>query len=130
MYELWLEDKLVIKPDIKDKLHAIPNFIQFYWKTKELIKKTTKVIMQLKNEHDDTLIKNMFNKSTNIPSLSTAVNPSILRLIEEDDKADMNELGPVFQTSGPCVQSLFVKFTASIIVLKRIKKEKLKSFNY
>ncbi|CAO3607218.1 unnamed protein product [Mucor hiemalis] len=46
IYELWLEDILEIKPGIDDKLEAIPNFIQFYWKTKELLKQTSRIVME------------------------------------------------------------------------------------
>lgn len=100
IYELWLEDILEIKPSIDDKLEAIPNFIQFYWKTKELLKQTSKIVMELKKEHEATLVKNMFKKSSDLTSLSTIVNPSILRLIEDEDKAGMAELGPVFKSRG------------------------------
>ena len=100
IYEFWLEGILEIKPSIDDKLEAIPNFVQFYWKTKELLKQTSRIVMELKKEHDATLVKNMFKKSSDLTSLSTIVNPSILRLIEGEDKAGMAELGPVFKSRG------------------------------
>lgn len=100
IYELWLEDILEIKPGIDDKLEAIPNFIQFYWKTKELLKQTSRLVMELKKEHEATLVKSMFKKSSDLTSLSTIVNPSILRLIDDEDKASMAELGPVFKSRG------------------------------
>ncbi|KAG1471658.1 hypothetical protein G6F56_001993 [Rhizopus delemar] len=31
MFELWLEDMLYIKPDIDDKLDALPRFLKFFW---------------------------------------------------------------------------------------------------
>ncbi|KAI8091742.1 hypothetical protein BDF21DRAFT_449119 [Thamnidium elegans] len=100
IYELWLEDILEIKPDIDDKLEAIPNFVQFYWKTKELLKQTSRIVMELKKEHDATLVRNMFKKSSDLTSLSSIVNPSILRLIEDEDKVGMAELGPIFESRG------------------------------
>ncbi|KAG2203447.1 hypothetical protein INT47_008174 [Mucor saturninus] len=100
IYELWLEDILEIKPSIDDRLEAIPNFIQFYWKTKELLKQASRIVIKLKKEHEATLVKNIFKKSSDLTSLSTIVNPSILRLIEDEDKAGMDELGSVFKSRG------------------------------
>ncbi|RCI00582.1 hypothetical protein CU097_014708 [Rhizopus azygosporus] len=100
IYELWLEDFLEIKPDIDDKLEAIPNFLQFYWKMKKLLKETSKMAMELKKEHDSTLIENRFKPSSFLSSLSLMVNLSILRLTEEKDKAGMNNLGPLFFPKG------------------------------
>ncbi|KAG1053460.1 hypothetical protein G6F43_004462 [Rhizopus delemar] len=34
LYEFWLEDRLTIKPSIKDKSEALPGFIRFYWNMK------------------------------------------------------------------------------------------------
>lgn len=96
IYDLWLEDSLEIKPGISDKLEAIPNFHQFYWKIKELLKETSRMVMELKKEHDSTLMKNMFQSSSCLSSLSLIVNPSILRLTEEEDKSGMVDLGPFF----------------------------------
>jgi hypothetical protein len=100
IYELWLEGFLEIKPDIDDKLEAIPNFLQFYWKMKELLKETSRMVMDLKKEHSSTLIENRFKSSCFLTSLSLMVNPSILRLTEEKDKAGMTNLGPLFFSKG------------------------------
>lgn len=54
--------------------------------------------MELKKDHDATLVRNMFKISSDLTS--TIVNPSILRLIEDEDKADMDELGPIFKSRG------------------------------
>ncbi|ORE15906.1 hypothetical protein BCV71DRAFT_184482, partial [Rhizopus microsporus] len=94
IYELWLKDLLEIKPDIDDKLEAIPNVLQFCWKKKKLLKETSRM------EHDSTLIENRFKPSSFLSSLSLIVNPSILRLTEEKDKAGMNNLGPLFFPKG------------------------------
>jgi hypothetical protein len=34
LYEFWLEDKLIIKPNIEDKSEALPDFVNFYWNMK------------------------------------------------------------------------------------------------
>ncbi|CEI95008.1 hypothetical protein RMCBS344292_09209 [Rhizopus microsporus] len=100
IYELWLEDFLEIKPDINDKLEVIPNFLQFYWKMKKLLKETSKMAMELKKEHDSTLIENRFKSSCFLSSLLFMVNLSILCLTEEKDKADMANLGSLFFPKG------------------------------
>ncbi|KAI9487730.1 MAG: hypothetical protein EXX96DRAFT_593713 [Benjaminiella poitrasii] len=82
IYDLWLEDTLEIKPDIGDKLDAIPILLGNE--------------RDLKKEHDSTLMKNIFKFSSCLRSLSIIVNPSILHLTEEEDKAGMSELGPLF----------------------------------
>lgn len=96
IYEFWLEEFLEIKPDIDDRLEAIPNFLQFYWKMKDLSKKASRMVMELKKEHDSTLIEYRFKSSSCLHSLSLAANPSILRLTEDGDKVDMANLGPLF----------------------------------
>ncbi|CEJ02834.1 hypothetical protein RMCBS344292_16828 [Rhizopus microsporus] len=50
IYELWLKDLLEIKPDIDDKLEAIPNVLQFCWKKKKLLKETSRMVMELKKK--------------------------------------------------------------------------------
>jgi hypothetical protein len=96
IYKLWLENLLEIKPDIGDKLEAIPNFLQSYWKMKDLLKETSRMMMELKKEHDSILIENRFKSSSYLNSLSFIVNPSILRLTEEEDKTGMANLGTLF----------------------------------
>jgi hypothetical protein len=49
-----------------------------------------------KQEHDSTLIRHRFNHTDSNTPLSVRVNPSILRLIEDQDKADTANLGPVY----------------------------------
>ncbi|KAG1446285.1 hypothetical protein G6F46_011926 [Rhizopus delemar] len=95
LYEFWLEDRLTIKPSIEDKSEALPGFIRFYWNMKCLLKETVDEILQLKKEHNETLIKRRFDDSP-FSSLSSLVNPSILRLTEEEDKSGMSLLGPFF----------------------------------
>jgi transcription termination factor NusB len=59
-----------------------------------LLKESVNQILQLKKEHNETLIKRRFDDSP-FSSLSL-VNPSILRLTEEEDKPGMSLLGPFF----------------------------------
>ncbi|KAG1038176.1 hypothetical protein G6F43_012732 [Rhizopus delemar] len=51
---------------------------------------------QLKKEHTEYLVKNRFSGATPSTTLSTIVNPSILKLTEEDDKTGMHSLGPFY----------------------------------
>lgn len=86
VYDLWSEDSLEITPGIGDKLEAIPNFLQFYWRMKEPLKETSKTAIDLKKEHGCTLMGNMFNSSSCLNSLSLTVHPSILRLMKKKIK--------------------------------------------
>ena len=47
VYELWLEDMLLIKPDIEDKLEAMPAIINFFWNFKANIIRTLIVCFSL-----------------------------------------------------------------------------------
>ncbi|KAG1466888.1 hypothetical protein G6F56_004605 [Rhizopus delemar] len=96
IYELWLEDTLYIKPDIDDKLDALPRFLNFFWGMKCLLTESILGFAQLKKEHTEYLVNNRFNGVTPSHTLSTIVNPSILKLLEEDDKAGMHLLGPFY----------------------------------
>lgn len=54
------------------------------------------LLQKLKDEHNESLYENRFSNSLPSNTLSTIVDPSILRLIESDDKSGMNLLGPFF----------------------------------
>ncbi|GAA5802685.1 hypothetical protein HPULCUR_008159 [Helicostylum pulchrum] len=99
IYELWLERMMLIKPDVDDKPESLPSFLKFFWGMKCNLITTTSTIAQLKKEHNDILIKNRFNPNAPSDSLSTIVNPSILKLTEED-KTGMHLLGPFFSTTS------------------------------
>jgi hypothetical protein len=47
VYELWLEDMLLIRPDIEDKLEAMPAIINFFWNFKANITCTLIVCFSL-----------------------------------------------------------------------------------
>ncbi|KAG1489126.1 hypothetical protein G6F48_011629 [Rhizopus delemar] len=96
VFELWLEDILYIKPDIDDKLDAFPSFLKFFWGMKCLLAESVLNFSQLKKEHTEYLVKNRFSGATPSTTLSTIVNPSILKLTEEDDKTGMHSLGPFY----------------------------------
>ncbi|KAI7891202.1 uncharacterized protein EV154DRAFT_509002 [Mucor mucedo] len=51
IFELWLEDTLYIKPDIDDKLDALPRFLKFFWRMKCLLTESILGFAQLKKEH-------------------------------------------------------------------------------
>ncbi|KAG2235784.1 hypothetical protein INT48_001010 [Thamnidium elegans] len=96
IFELWLEDMLYIKPGIDDKLDALPRFLKFFWGMKCLLTENISGFAQLKKEHNEYLVNNTFNGVTPSQTLSTIINPSILKLLEEDDKAGMHFLGPFY----------------------------------
>ena len=60
-----------------------------------MVKESVNEILQLEKEHNENLIKGRFDDSP-FSSLSSLVNPSILRLTEEEDKPGMSLLGPFF----------------------------------
>ncbi|KAG1176736.1 hypothetical protein G6F46_002079 [Rhizopus delemar] len=102
VYELWLEDMLLIRPDIEDKLEALPAFINFFWNFKCLLSESISNISQLKKENAAALVKSRF-KAVEFGSLSSMINASILKLTEEEDKAGMSALGPFYSNpSSPC----------------------------
>ncbi|KAG1471181.1 hypothetical protein G6F56_002270 [Rhizopus delemar] len=91
---------MLVKPYIDDKLESLPSFLKFFWSTKCNLTKTISVIAQLKKEYNAALVKNRFNPNAPSNTLSTIVNPSILKLTEEEDKAGMHLLGPFFSTTS------------------------------
>ncbi|KAG1560891.1 hypothetical protein G6F49_002300 [Rhizopus delemar] len=84
-YELWLEGRLDINPRFGSKVAELPKIISFYWLLKCLLEDSVKSISALKNEHMKKL-KELRFASFPSKSLSTIINPSILRLVEEEDK--------------------------------------------
>ncbi|KAI7890293.1 uncharacterized protein EV154DRAFT_538429 [Mucor mucedo] len=95
-YELWLEGRLDINPNFECKLEQPPKFVKFYWLLKCLLEDSVENISTLKDDHCQKLKEFRF---TSFPSenLSTVVNPSILKLVEEDDKVGMHQLGPFYE---------------------------------
>ncbi|KAG2203375.1 hypothetical protein INT47_010073 [Mucor saturninus] len=96
IFELRLKDTLYIKPDIDDKLDALPHFLKLFWDMKCLLTESILGFAQLKKVHTEYLVNNRFNGVTPSHTLSTIVNPSILKFLEEDDKAGMHLLGPFY----------------------------------
>ncbi|KAI8387521.1 hypothetical protein BD560DRAFT_320769, partial [Blakeslea trispora] len=96
IYELWLEDMLLIKPNFEDKLEALSGFLRFFWAMKCLLRESIQNISQLKKEHARFLYSNRFSSDCSSSSLASIVDPSILKLTEEDDKTGMHLLGPFF----------------------------------
>ncbi|CEG80194.1 hypothetical protein RMATCC62417_14563 [Rhizopus microsporus] len=94
-YELWLEGRLNIKPKFENKVEELPKVLNFYWLMKCLLEESVNNIYALDAEHIQMLKK--FRYST-FPSenLSVLVNPSIMKLTEEEDKAGMYQLGPFY----------------------------------
>ncbi|KAI9475749.1 MAG: hypothetical protein EXX96DRAFT_457602, partial [Benjaminiella poitrasii] len=94
MFELWQENALLIKPDIDDKLEALPSFLQFFWSLKHLITESAINFGQLRKENNERALKSTLSNTTLHSSFSTVVNSSILKLIEDEVKAGFHVLGP------------------------------------
>ncbi|ORE03962.1 hypothetical protein BCV72DRAFT_251534 [Rhizopus microsporus var. microsporus] len=87
LFELWFEDTLVIRPHISDKLEALSSFC--------LLAESVLELEKFKTEHVSSLAKNILTGGTLSKSLSNVINPSIVKLLEEE-KAGMHLLGPIF----------------------------------
>ncbi|CEG77348.1 hypothetical protein RMATCC62417_12117 [Rhizopus microsporus] len=71
------------------------NLVSFYWTMKGLLEEATDKIMELQQEHNSKLVQHLFPTHP-AERLDAVVNPSILKLTEENDKARMHLLGPFF----------------------------------
>ncbi|KAI8327842.1 hypothetical protein EDC96DRAFT_531244 [Choanephora cucurbitarum] len=98
VYELWLERKLHLQPEFEKRDEELLNIINFYWSMKSLLEETTDTMLKLQEEHKKKLVEYRFSKPPS-ETLETTINPSILKLTEESDKAGMHLLGPFF-TNG------------------------------
>ncbi|KAF1798589.1 hypothetical protein FB192DRAFT_1392267 [Mucor lusitanicus] len=94
-YELWLEDVLDIHVKFEEREEMLPRAVSFWWLLKELVAETTKQIMMLRDEHSEELRKHRFSPSPST-NLADQINPSILKLTEEDDKTGLHKIGPFY----------------------------------
>ncbi|CEG68183.1 hypothetical protein RMATCC62417_04495 [Rhizopus microsporus] len=85
LFELWLEDTLVIRPYISDKLEALSSFVKFLG-IKCLLAESVLELKKLKKEHANSLAKNMLTGVNPADSLTSITNPLITKLLAEDDK--------------------------------------------
>ncbi|KAI9263835.1 hypothetical protein EDC94DRAFT_606280 [Helicostylum pulchrum] len=83
LFELWLEDSLWIKSDTNDKLEVLPCFSKFFWGMKQLLSEALNTYSLLRTEHCASIYNNLFYSTLPSDTLSTTVNPSILKLLEE-----------------------------------------------
>ncbi|GAA5809665.1 hypothetical protein MFLAVUS_003077 [Mucor flavus] len=89
VFNFWLETTLEIKLDINDKSKCLPGYLNFFW--------VMKLIEELTEEHKNLLCNNLLNQATSSShSLSSVINPSILKSTEEKDKAGLHKLGPFY----------------------------------
>ncbi|KAI9258446.1 hypothetical protein EDC94DRAFT_635717 [Helicostylum pulchrum] len=97
VFDLWLETTLKIKPDINDKLESLPDYLNFFWVMKCLLAESIQLIEELKEEHNNFLCNNLLNQAASSShSLSSIINPSILKLTEEEDRAGLHKVGPFY----------------------------------
>lgn len=88
-YELWLEQSLDIDTSFGQRAQQVPFTIKFYWTLKCLLKETAENIAILKQQHMETITKNLLTSSLPTSNLSSEVNCSMLKLTEEEDKSIM-----------------------------------------
>ncbi|KAL9537076.1 hypothetical protein MBANPS3_012106 [Mucor bainieri] len=93
-YELWREDHLEIKTCFEDKVGFLPALIQFYWNMKGLLENSVDSLVALREDHLRHQVESRYSAPSS--TLSNIVNPSILRLIQEEDSAGMSNLGPFY----------------------------------
>ncbi|KAG1468126.1 hypothetical protein G6F56_004025 [Rhizopus delemar] len=96
LYELWLEKNYTINPSFDERAEQVPYTIKFYWSLKCLIDETAKNLTKLKQEHMKVVSENALTSSLPKDNLSTAINCSMLKLTEEEDKSGMFRLGPFY----------------------------------
>ncbi|KAI9480984.1 MAG: hypothetical protein EXX96DRAFT_595019 [Benjaminiella poitrasii] len=94
-YELWLEREHKIKSSFEEKVEQLPESINFFWTMRCLLQQTEVIIRELEKEHKEKLKKYRFSSFPS-KSLSSIINPSILKLIEKEDKQGMSKLGPFY----------------------------------
>ncbi|CAO3651579.1 unnamed protein product [Mucor hiemalis] len=99
VYELWLERKLHLQPEFKKRDEELLNIITFYWSMKNLLEEATDTMLKLQEEHKKKLVEYRFSTPPS-ETLEITVNPSILKLTEESDKAGMYLLGPFFTNAN------------------------------
>lgn len=62
-----------------------------------MLAESIQLIEELKEEHNNFLCNSLLNQAASSShSLSSIINPSILKLTEEEDKAGLNKLGPFY----------------------------------
>ncbi|RCH99016.1 hypothetical protein CU097_015106 [Rhizopus azygosporus] len=120
LYELWLERRLLLEPGFEKLTEELLNLINFYWSMKvnlqqknsaneeymindfipykNLLEEAVDAILELQEEHKKKLGLYRFTTPTK-ETLDIVVNPSILKLTEEYDKAGMHHLGPFFTST-------------------------------
>ncbi|CAO3660636.1 unnamed protein product [Rhizopus stolonifer] len=94
-YELWLEEALDINTKFDKAAEQLPQVLNFYWKTKCLLRQTVDAINELESDHKKVLKQCRFT-SFPFENLSSLVNPSIMRLTEAEDKTGLSEIGPFY----------------------------------
>lgn len=106
-----------MQPEFEKREEELIDTISFYWSmkvvfTKKMILKSTQVIilyfksvclkkpltltmLKLQEEHKQKLVEHRFSTPPS-ETLETIINPSILKLTEENDKTRIYLLGPFF----------------------------------
>lgn len=104
-----------MKVKFEEKEEMLPDLIGFYWMMKSMLEETISGMNTLKDEHKSMLKKCRF-LSVSVDNLSTLVNPSIIKLKEEDDRKGMHKLGPFLKTN----QHLFLSLSISLDNKKKV----------
>ncbi|KAL4206116.1 hypothetical protein AB4K20DRAFT_2000069 [Rhizopus microsporus] len=95
LYELWLERRPNLQTQFEKRRVDFLNVISFYWAMKGLLEEATDKIIGLQQEHHSKLVQHLFSTPPT-ERLDAVVNPSTLKLTEENDKARMHLSSPFF----------------------------------
>ncbi|GAA5809107.1 hypothetical protein MFLAVUS_002511 [Mucor flavus] len=87
-YELWLESRLEIKPRFEDKIEELPKVC--------ILEEAVRNIFALNAKHNEIIKKFRFSTFPTY-NLASVINPSIMKLTEEEDKTEMFKLEPFYE---------------------------------
>ncbi|KAG1558248.1 hypothetical protein G6F49_004678 [Rhizopus delemar] len=94
VFHFWREGVLNIEPKFEDKEMYQQDAINYYWTFKCKLEETLDIIKKIQVSHKSNIKKNRYNSGETPKSLSEIINPSIIKLTENDHKKGMTDLGP------------------------------------
>ncbi|GAA5809115.1 hypothetical protein MFLAVUS_002519 [Mucor flavus] len=90
-YELWLESRLEIKPKFEDKVEKLPKVVNLYWSMKCILEEAVRNVFALNAKHNEMIKKFRFSTFSTY-NLASVINPSIMKLTEEEDKTEIDHI--------------------------------------
>ncbi|KAG1183379.1 hypothetical protein G6F36_008492 [Rhizopus arrhizus] len=94
VFHFWREGVLNIEPKFEDKEMYQQDAINYYWTFKCKLEETLDTIKKLQISHKDNRKKSRYNSGETPKLLSEIINPSIIKLTENEHKKGMADLGP------------------------------------